>query len=185
MPVIRPDEVLRDSEQPEKLSPSRYAFMAALCAATHVQLRLDGTSQGDEGSSNLSGEDLLMEAVAARRECDPAENASIESLLTSFFLFATYGNLDRQDQAWFYLSQAIAMAHTLGLHRESTYARLDPAEAEERRKVFWLLFVTERYARHWVLLFCASCVVLTWLVEHMPCSGPSRCYCEARSESRR
>ncbi|KAL1977620.1 hypothetical protein VTN31DRAFT_479 [Thermomyces dupontii] len=144
MPVIRPDEVLRDSEQPEKLSPQRYAFMAALCAATHVQLRLDGTNQGDEGSSNLSGEDLLMEAVAARRECDPAENASIESLLTSFFLFATYGNLDRQDQAWFYLSQAIAMAHTLGLHREATYARLDPAEAEEQRKVFWLLFVTER-----------------------------------------
>lgn len=60
------------------------------------------------------------------------------------FLFAAYGNLDRQDQAWFYLSQATSLALTLGLHREATYSTFGEEEAEERRRVFWLLFVTER-----------------------------------------
>lgn len=154
MPVIRPEQVLNDSREPEKLTPKRYAFMAALCAATHVQLKLDGadaqtdTSSGhalSDGRSAMSGEELLAEAVNARKECDITEKVDIEALLTSFFLFAAYGNLDKQDQAWFYLSQSTAMAHTLGLHRESTYSEFDPTEAEERRRVFWLLFVTERY----------------------------------------
>jgi hypothetical protein len=152
MPVIRPEQVLNDSREPEKLTPPRYAFMAALCAATHVQLKLDGadgvtdaslTSPVD-GRSAMSGEELLIEAANARKECDVSENINIESLLTSFFLFAAYGNLDRQDQAWFYLSQSTSMAHTLGLHRETTYSELEATEAEERRRVFWLLFVTER-----------------------------------------
>lgn len=147
MPVICAEQVLNDCQEPEKLRPQRYAFMAALCAATHVQLKLDGTGSSptvEINSSTMSGEELLTEAVNARRECDIPDNITIESLLTSFFLFAAFGNLDWQDQAWFYLSQTTSMAHTLGLHRETTYAELEPSEAEERRRVFWLLFVTER-----------------------------------------
>jgi hypothetical protein len=36
------------------------------------------------------------------------------------------------------------MTFTLGLHRESTYAELSVEDAEERRRIFWLLFITER-----------------------------------------
>lgn len=153
MPVVRGEELHRDSQQPELLSPSRYAFLASLCAATHIQLKLDGSTpipdtlrlqSIDDGHSLVSGEKLLAEAVRARRECDIVEDISIESLLTSFFLFASYGNLDKQSQAWFYLCQATSMVFTLGLHRESKYAEYPPEEAEERRRVFWLLFITER-----------------------------------------
>lgn len=92
----------------------------------------------------MSGEELLAEAVRARKECDPVDEISIESLLTSFFLFACYGNLDKQEQAWFYLCQATSMIFTLGLHREVACSEFSPEEAEERRRVFWLLFITER-----------------------------------------
>ncbi|CAL5872424.1 uncharacterized protein PFLUO_LOCUS6688 [Penicillium psychrofluorescens] len=153
MPVVRSEQLQRDSHQPERLSPQRYAFLASLCAATHIQLKLDGDtpvpepsrlqSMG-EGHCLMSGEELLTEAVRARRECDIVESLNIESLLTSFFLFATYGNLDKQDHAWFYLCQATSMAFTLGLHRESTYAEWNVEEAEEKRRIFWLLFITER-----------------------------------------
>lgn len=153
MPVVRSEQLQRDSHQPARLSAQRYAFLASLCAATHIQLKLDGDtpvpepsrlqSMG-EGHCLMSGEELLTEAVRARRECDIVEGMNIESLLTSFFLFATYGNLDRQDHAWFYLCQATSMAFTLGLHRESTYAEWNVEEAEEKRRVFWLLFITER-----------------------------------------
>ncbi|OOQ89959.1 amylase cluster transcriptional regulator AmyR [Penicillium brasilianum] len=153
MPVVRGEQLRLDSQQPEHLSPSKYAFLAALCAATHIQLKLDGDtpvpdparlqSLGD-GHSLVSGEKLLAEAVRARRECDIVEDLSIETLLTSFFLFASYGNLDKQSHAWFYLCEATSMTFTLGLHRESTYADLSVEDAEERRRIFWLLFITER-----------------------------------------
>ncbi|KAL4803697.1 fungal-specific transcription factor domain-containing protein [Aspergillus unguis] len=152
MPVVRREELQQDCHHPERLSPQRYAFLAALCTATHIQLKLDGATpvadtshlQTGDGSALMSGEDLLAEAVRARKDCDPIEDMNIESLLTSFFLFASYGNLDRQDHAWFYLCQATSMVFTLGLHREATYTELSTEEAELRRRVFWLLFITER-----------------------------------------
>ncbi|KAL2828589.1 fungal-specific transcription factor domain-containing protein [Aspergillus pseudoustus] len=148
MPVVRRDELQQDCHHPQRLSSQRYAFLASLCAATHIQLKLDADASqvhtGADGSSLMSGEELLTEAVRARKECDPIEDMNVESLLTSFFLFAAYGNLDRQDHAWFYLCQATSMIFTLGLHRESTYSEVSIEEAEQKRRVFWLLFITER-----------------------------------------
>ncbi|THC96485.1 hypothetical protein EYZ11_004029 [Aspergillus tanneri] len=117
------------------------------------ELKLDGATSasnpshlqaGVDGRSVMSGEELLAEAVRARKDVDLVDEMSVESLLTSFFLFAAYGNLDKQDHAWFYLCQATSMVFTLGLHRESTYSDLSVEEAEERRRIFWLLFITER-----------------------------------------
>ena len=151
IPVVNPEQILNDSQHPEQLTIQRYAFLTALCAATHVQLQLDAMIDPSSSSSYydsslaLSGIEILTEAISARNECvNICEQVTIESLLTSFFLFAAYGNLDRQDQAWFYLSQATSLALTLGLHREATYSTFGEEEAEERRRVFWLLFVTER-----------------------------------------
>ncbi|KAE8411040.1 fungal-specific transcription factor domain-containing protein [Aspergillus pseudocaelatus] len=153
MPIVRQDQLQQDCHQPERLSPQRYAFIAALCAATHIQLKLDGATPGPDSASAqasldghpmLSGEELLAEALRARKEYNVVDEINMENLLTSFFLFAAYGNLDRQDQAWFYLCQTTSMVFTLGLQRESTYSKLSVEEAEEKRRVFWLLFVTER-----------------------------------------
>lgn len=152
MPVVRPEDLHEDCHHPNHLSSRRYAFLAALCTATHIQLKLDGASPVEDpahlqvdANSSMSGEELLAEAVRSRKDCDPVEDMSVESLLTSFFLFASYGNLDRQNYAWFYLCQATSMVFTLGLHREPTYAELSGEEAEQRRRVFWLLYITERY----------------------------------------
>lgn len=153
MPVVRKEQLQLDSHHPQRLSPQRYSFMASLCAATHIQLNLDGAfpasdpsplRQTIDASSVMSGEELLLEAVRARTECDIVEEVTIENLLTSFFLFAAYGNLDKQKHAWFYLCQSLSMVFSLGLHRESSYTEMSIEEAEERRRVFWLLFVTER-----------------------------------------
>lgn len=123
MPVFQADEVLRDSANPEELSPPRYTFLVAMCAATHIQLKLDGNERTDvtedgmrpEGQALMSGDSLLAEAVRARQQYDPIEYSNIDNLLTSFFLFCTYGNMDKQNYAWFYLSQSVALANTLGI----------------------------------------------------------------------
>ncbi|RAO70579.1 uncharacterized protein BHQ10_006591 [Talaromyces amestolkiae] len=111
----------------------------------HAMIDPSSSSAYYDSSLALSGIEILTEATNARNECNNiCEQVTLESLLTSFFLFAAYGNLDRQNEAWFYLSQATSMALTLGLHREATYSAFGEDEAEERRRVFWLLFVTER-----------------------------------------
>ncbi|KAL7927387.1 fungal-specific transcription factor domain-containing protein [Trichoderma austrokoningii] len=152
MPVINDRELLADSLRLDELSPSRYAFLLSLCAATRIQLKLDHAEEYDETSvgintsldSPLTGEALLAAAEQARRQFNVVDDLSLDTLLTSFFLFAGYGNLEKHSHAWFYLNQAISLALSMGLHSESAYSNLEESEREIRRRVFWLLFVTER-----------------------------------------
>ena len=155
MPVVNPSQVLEDAGQVNRLSPGRYAFLASLCAATHLQLKLDGHDLSQDSNEpsgaadspaglSLSGNALLAEAVRARSGHDMVGNPSLDNLLASSFLFICYSNLSKEDHAWFYLCQAVSMVYILGLNRESSYAGLPPQEAETKRLIFWLLFVTER-----------------------------------------
>ena len=91
------------------------------------------------------GEYLIAQATELRQELDFKELPSSTSLLTSFFLFAAHGNLNQPQRAMFYLRQAISIAVMLGLHDEHTYAELTSSEAEQHRRIYWLLFITERY----------------------------------------
>lgn len=151
VPIISGDQLIQDAQRPKDTSTHRYAFLSALCAATHFQLHFDvindpiSTSPSHDRTLLVSAEEILAEAVRARNECDNIyEPVTTESLLTSFFLFAAYGNLDHHDQAWLHLNQAISTAIALGFHQEATFAACGKEETEKRRRVFWLLFVTER-----------------------------------------
>lgn len=154
MPVFQPEAVLQDCSDPESLSEQRYAFLVALCAATHIQLNLDCAdptassqywSDPDSPTKPMTGELLIAEVMKTRQEFDILDHPDCTTLLTSFFLFAAYGNLNKPQHALFYLHQSISFAFMLGLHDENTYTGLLPSEAELRRRVYWLLFITERY----------------------------------------
>lgn len=151
MPVVRGEQLRLDCQHPENLSPSRYALLTSLCALTRIQLKLDDDTFPDshrlknlgDGHDPVSGIRLLNEAVWVHTQCD-IENSSLETLLTSLFLFLSYRNLNKHSHAWFYLCQATSMALALGLNRECNYKELTMEEADERRRVFWLLFIIER-----------------------------------------
>lgn len=152
MPVLDPDTVLQECTNPEALPAQNYAFLAALCAATHIQLKLSDPDNGEsaqhcqpDSTSAIHGESLIEEVLRTRQDFDSLENPSCIVLLTSFFLFAAYGNLNKGISALFYLHQAISLAFTLGLHDEDTYTILPFVEAERQRSIYWLLFITERY----------------------------------------
>ena len=143
MPVID-SELMADCGNLDELHPRRYAHLVALSAATHLQLNLDvGEYESPQGNL-ISGQDLIDEAVRTRGEYDPLEHPHLDTLLTMFFLFCAYGNLNKADHAWYYLSQTISFSQILKLDREEMYVGLPPAEAEIRRRVYWLIFVTER-----------------------------------------
>ncbi|KAL3458905.1 hypothetical protein BJX64DRAFT_265613 [Aspergillus heterothallicus] len=143
MPVID-SKLMGDCSNPEVLHPQRYAHIVALSAATHLQLNLDIGKCDSSGEKLISGQDLINEAVAALCEYDPLAHPHVDTLLTMFFLFCAYGNLNKSDYAWHYLSQTISFLQILKMDREEVYVGLPSADVEVRRRVFWLIFITER-----------------------------------------
>lgn len=152
MPAVTGAQLMSDAANLQSLSVPRYTLLLALCAMTRIQLRLDQEEPLSEDpaalhaqeSEMMSGSDFLAATELWRRQFTLVENVSQEAVMTSFFLFVSYGNLEKYNEAWFYLSQSINMAIGLGYDRESPDMDLSPEELNMRRKIFWLLFITER-----------------------------------------
>ena len=152
MPAVDGFQLMSDAANLHSLPLPRYALLLALCAVTRIQLRLDQDNpiEGDEarpcmvGRQTMSGVDFLAAAERARRQFSLVDNMSQEAIVTSFFLFVSYANIEKYDQAWFYLSQSITMTILLGYDREPPIVNLSPKDLNIRRKIFWLLFITER-----------------------------------------
>lgn len=144
MPVVDKNALLLDCANPEALGPRRYALLVALSAAAHLQLNLDMPQANASVDIPQSGQSLLREALRMLQQFDPLDDPHVDNVLTMFFLFAAYGNLRKMHQAWHYLNQSICFAYMLKLNVESTYAALGQHEADILRRVYWLLFITER-----------------------------------------
>ncbi|KAF2095541.1 hypothetical protein NA57DRAFT_13197, partial [Rhizodiscina lignyota] len=132
-------------------SVEAYCQLAALCAFVllqpHMVLPPDVAARNESGAtSNLQLAIMLLEeAIRVRRNYDFIENPTLLSVYTSFFIFECYFFLDKQNAAWVYLRQAMTLAHIMGMHDEETYKTGDMIETSRKRRLFWLLFITERH----------------------------------------
>ncbi|PWI69337.1 hypothetical protein PCL_00984 [Purpureocillium lilacinum] len=101
---------------------------------------------GDAAPTALpSADHFLAEVSRARLSCNHVTNPSLIDVQTSFFLFAAHFCMGRGNPAWFHLREAMTILQVLRLHEESTYETMtDPSLAIFARRVFWVLFVTER-----------------------------------------
>lgn len=125
-------------------SPDMYCFLCALCAATVVQLDTSIPQPSPIHPSKSTDEAFVQECLRERQGYDYIENTSTLSVMISFFLFAYYGNHEKHVKAWHYLQESITFAENLNLDDETFYDKVDPVEAQWRRRLYWLLFVTER-----------------------------------------
>lgn len=127
-----------------------YCKLSALCAFVLIQPHLVlppnvvvRTESGAPSNFQLSCM-LLEEAIRVRRNYDFIENPTLLTIYTSFFIFECYFCMDKQNAAWVYLRQAMTLAHILGMHEEDTYKSGDAIENSRKRRLFWVLFITER-----------------------------------------
>ena len=90
------------------------------------------------------GRRLLDEALRKRKRCDYIENPSMNTIITSFFLFGCFSALDKHNTAWFHLREATTLAQIIGMQEEKTYTTGPYLAMMSMRRLFWLLFVTER-----------------------------------------
>jgi hypothetical protein len=153
LPVLNEAETLADVQRFGELSLPRQSLILSLCAATRFQLKLDHVSDADTAEtgintylhSALNDRGLFAAAKRLRRGFDISDNLSVDAIMTSFFLFAAHADLEEFPQASFYLNESISIALSLGLDNEVTYLTVPHAEREIQRRIYWLLFVTERY----------------------------------------
>ncbi|WPG98833.1 Hypothetical protein R9X50_00163100 [Acrodontium crateriforme] len=125
-------------------SSEMYCLLCALCAATIVQLDAS-IPQPAPLHPTKATDDLFAEECLRERRCfDYIEPVTPLSVLSSFFLFAYYGNHEKHAKAWHYLQESITFAENLNMDNEEFYGKLDPVEAQWRRRLYWLLFITER-----------------------------------------
>jgi hypothetical protein len=127
-----------------------YCKMVSLCAYVlfqpNVVLPPHARLNGEFGqASNISLAHLLLdETIRVRKGYEFSEDATILTIYTSFFVFSCYFCLDRQNAAWFYLRQAMTLAHVMGMHDEPSYKNDDFIDSSRKRRLFWVLFMIER-----------------------------------------
>ena len=90
------------------------------------------------------GSVLMEEAIRVRKNYDYVENPTVNTVITSFFLFGCAFGLNKHNTGWFHLREATALAQILGMQDENTYMFDNVVEMSRKRRLFWLLFVTER-----------------------------------------
>lgn len=119
-----------------------YALATSIAAATIAQLRLGDGSLPDE---TATADTFAEECLKARMESEYKSKVDVNNVCTSFFLHVYYENQQSGgSKSLLYLREAISLAQMMNLHRESSYAALPLQEQQIRRRVLWLLFVTER-----------------------------------------
>lgn len=149
-PIIHRQKVGETIGQMEN-SVEAYCLVVSLCAYMMIQPNMNlppGAFQDLEIQPQPSlelGQLLLQETLRVRKGYDYVENPTVWTVITSFFLFGSYFCLDKHNTAWFHLREATTLAQIMGMHEESHYQMNgDVVETSRKRRLYWLLFVTER-----------------------------------------
>ncbi len=148
VPILHRQRLERQAQYVDR-DTETYCLMTSLCAFMMIQpgMPIPGDPLGLDsmpGANLLSGTMLMEETLRVRKGYDHLESPSQCSLITSYFLFGCYYGLDLHNKAWFHLREATTLAHILGMNKEETYHQFDMIDSSRRRRLYWLLFVTER-----------------------------------------
>ncbi|EJU05159.1 hypothetical protein DACRYDRAFT_113349 [Dacryopinax primogenitus] len=87
---------------------------------------------------------LLEESCRMRSSALFAQHASIDMVLTSFYVFACLFGMKEDNAAWFRLTEAVTLGQLLKLHVPGSYEGLEKGERERRLRTYWILCITER-----------------------------------------
>ena len=118
------------------------ALAYAVAAATIAQIRTNSPEQPGQ----VTAEMMEVQCQQTKVQRNTKQPPDLTTVRIPFFLHVYYENLEPGGlRSITYLREAIAIAHMIGLHRESYYENVQSEEQEIRRRTLWLLFVTERY----------------------------------------
>jgi hypothetical protein len=142
MPVLHELSYRQRLCSTEDLTPDEKCLLLSICAVTvlHAAPPSDLTL---EAKKDL-GRHFLARCFEIRHTYDWIEAAGLNTMITSFFISISYMELKQIKSHHFYLRESIGMALDQGLQLETTYKGLDFRQKLCSRRMFALLFVTER-----------------------------------------
>ncbi|WQF84624.1 hypothetical protein CDEST_09638 [Colletotrichum destructivum] len=149
-PILDIDSLV---ERLKKQPPDDYeafALAGAVCATVIAQLRLSQLrlpkQQRSTSDISVVAETFARHAQHLRDQHSYRESESTDSLLTAFFLHVYFANTERIRAGAMYLHEAIAQLSLQRLHQPETFDHLPDEQRELMLRIFWLVFVTERWA---------------------------------------
>jgi Fungal specific transcription factor domain len=153
MPILHKERLQAKVAREIDQSIEAYCLVTSLCAFMMIQpgMLLPGrplrvrTDADDLVSGKFTTATMLLEEVLRlRKAIDYVENPTLESVQTSLFLFACYFGLDKHNKAWYHLREATTLAQIVGMQEEPNYMYGDSIDSIITRRLYWLLFITER-----------------------------------------
>lgn len=125
----------------------QYSLACSVCAAIATQMKfVSAKDRIINEASTYDDTKFAEEAKRVRNLFDYAICPTVETVLSSFFLYAHYTNcIGKTNQAIIYLREAISVAQLLGFHDPSTYVNKPAAIKHRWQKIYYTLLVTERF----------------------------------------
>lgn len=142
MPAIHEATLYRSLNQQEILPLEEKCLLASLCAVSMVNAPPPSDLNYDAKKDIVRR--MLFYVADLRRQSDWTESGTLTTIIVSFFVAITYFELKQFRSHHFYLREAIGMAIDQELHEEATYSKMTQMQEICHRRMFALLFVTER-----------------------------------------
>lgn len=122
-----------------------YALATSVCAATMTQFQITHENSVVDGVQPVTAAAFEAEAKRALRCYDYNERMTVWSLLCPFFLNVYAANIGKLSTSTVRLSEAITFAHIIGLQKQEYYKGMAEDVQQYCLRVYWLLFITDRY----------------------------------------
>lgn len=146
-----------------------YTLANAVCAAVIVQLKLPFEGRTDDNdpatAASMTAECQRTKLLLQDANGDDGPDAGLNMVRIAFFQHIYHENQSPGGtKSLMFLREAITMAQIMRLHRKASYVLLGPEEQQMRRRILWLLFVTERG----VAMLHKLPVILKWQASFPP-----------------
>ncbi|CAI4056141.1 hypothetical protein SKDZ_02G4010 [Saccharomyces kudriavzevii ZP591] len=128
-----------------------YWFLVALSAATLSDLQTE--IESEEGFS-FTGKQLSILCMSSRQKFDDLSGRDIFRIMTYYCLLRCFSQSSDTRNSYRLCCEAIGLITVAGLHREETYGSLPFYEQQLRRKLYYLILLTERY--YCIYVHCAT-----------------------------
>lgn len=142
MPLIHMPTLRASINRPLEMYEKNLLY--SLCALTSTHMSGKSILAPGPPSWESAGRFFLDECISVRQSYDFVEDKSISAVISSYFVSSAFFEINQSRKSWYYLREALTLGQDLGLHNESSYIGLSPAESLCRRRTFWILYVTER-----------------------------------------
>lgn len=128
-----------------------YWFLVALSAATLSDLQ---TEINLEDGISFSGRQLAFLCISSRHQFDDLDNSDLFKIMTYYCMHRCFSQFSDTKTSYRLSCAAIGLIKVTGLHREKLYESFSFEEQQLRRKVYYLLLLTERY--YAVYIYCPT-----------------------------